>query len=192
MNWASPKGRCTGKLKNTISEKWRTMRNNSILFLMLIPMLLLAGCRVYSFTGASISPEVKTITIDNFQNRAPIVQASLSQVFTEKMKEKFISQTNLSQVASNGDLHFEGFISDYNAQPTAIQGNEQAALNRLTITVNVKFVNAKDEKQSFESTFTRFTDYDSRKNLTSIESELISEVCNQLVDDIFNKAVINW
>lgn len=168
------------------------MWTKSIHLLILLTLLLFSGCRVYSFTGASISPEVKTITIDNFQNRAPIVQASLSQVFTEKMKEKFISQTNLSQISSNGDLYFEGFITDYNTQPTAIQGNEQAALNRMTITVNVKFVNTKDEKQSFESAFTRFTDYDSRKNLSSIESELISEVCNQLVDDIFNKAVINW
>lgn len=168
------------------------MRNYLIRTMLFLPVFFLTGCRIYSFTGASISPEVKTVSIDNFQNRASIVQPSLSQVFTEKIKEKFISQTNLSQVSSNGDLQFEGFISDYNTQPTAIQGNEQAALNRLTVTVKVKFVNTKDEKQGFESTFSRFTDYDSRKNLASIEIELINEVCNQLVDDIFNKAVINW
>ena len=153
---------------------------------------LLSGCGVYSFTGASISPDIKTVSIQHFQNRATIIQPSLSQVFTEKMKDKFVSQTNLTLVTSFGDLQFEGEITDYFTQPTAIQGNEQAALNRLTITVKVKFVNMKDEKQSFENTFSRFTDYDSRKNLTSIESELINEVCNQIVDDIFNKAVINW
>ena len=102
------------------------------------------------------------------------------------------SQTNLDQVKSNGDLQFEGYITDYRAIPTAIQGNEQAALNRLTITVKVKFVNIKDEKQSFETSFSRFSDYDSQKSLTTIESDLINEICGQLVDDIFNKAVINW
>lgn len=168
------------------------MQNYFIRLMLLLPVLFLTGCKIYSFSGASISPEVKTVSIDNFQNRASIVQPSLSQVFTEKLREKFISQTSLTQVTSNGDMQFEGFISDYNTQPTAIQGNEQAALNRLTITVNIKFVNNKDEKQGFESTFTRFTDFDSRKNLSSIEPELINEVCNQLVDDIFNKAVINW
>ena len=159
---------------------------------MLLPVTLASACGVYSFTGASISPEIKTVSIAYFPNRAPIVQPSLSQIFTEKMKDKFVSQTNLTLVNSYGDLQFEGQITDYVTQPTAIQGNEQAALNRLTITIKVKFVNTKDEKQSFESSFSRFTDYNSTENLTAIESRLINEVSDQLVDDIFNKAVINW
>ena len=161
--------------------------------LFLVGMLcILTGCGVYSFTGASISPEIKTVSLAYFQNRATIIQPSLSQIFTEKMKDKFVSQTNLTLTTNYGDLQFDGQINDYTTQPIAIQGNEQAAMNRLTITVMVKFVNTKDEKQSFETSFSRFTDYDSRQNLTAIESELINEVCNQLVDDIFNKAVINW
>ncbi len=159
---------------------------------MLSISIFLSGCGVYSFTGASISPEIKTVSIGFFQNRAAIVQPSLSNVFTEKLKDKFVSQTNLTLTNARGDLQFDGTITDYFTQPTAIQGNEQAALNRLTINVKVKFVNTKDEKQSFESSFSRFTDYDSRKNLASVETELINEICNQLVDDIFNKAVINW
>lgn len=160
-----------------------------LLFMMTVVQL---GCKVYSFTGASISPDIKTISIATFPNEASLIQPSLSQVFTEKMKDKFVSQTNLTQVKYDGDLQFEGAITDYFSIPTAIQGNEQAALNRLTINVRVKFTNTKDEKQSFESTFSRFADYDSRKNLTSIEQDLINDICNQLVDDIFNKAVINW
>jgi hypothetical protein len=167
------------------------MRNLSVIYLFLLSVIF-TGCKVYSFTGASISPDVKTISIAYFPNQASLVQPSLSQVFTEKLRDKFISQTSLNQVTLNGDLQFEGAITDYTAMPTAIQGNEQAALNRLTITVNVKFVNTKDEKQSFQTSFSRFTDYDSRKNLASVEQELINEICNQLVDDIFNKAVINW
>lgn len=166
---------------------------NKYLFLFIFPLLMgVSSCGVYSFTGASISPEIKTVSIGFFQNRASIVQPSLSQLFTEKMKDKFVSQTTLTLTNGPGDLQFEGSITDYFTQPTAIQGNEQAALNRLTINVKVKFVNTKDEKQSFESSFSRFADYDSRKNLATVESELINEICNQLVDDIFNKAVINW
>jgi len=169
---------------------------NSVDRLYLLSVMLMltafAGCRVYSFTGASISPDIKTFSIQYFQNRAPLVQPALSQVFTEKLRDKFVSQTSLTETRDNGDLQFDGYISDYRTVPTAIQGNEQAALNRLTITVLVKFVNTKDEKQSFESSFSRFADYDSQKSLTSVEASLIDEICNQLVDDIFNKAVINW
>ena len=158
----------------------------------LLSLLFIQGCRMYSFTGASISPDIKTVSIAFFPNRAALVQPSLSQVFTEKLKDKFVSQTNLALVNANGDLQFEGFISDYQSQPTSIQGNEQAALNRLTIAVHVTFRNTKEEKNNFDNAFSRFSDYDSKKNLSSIEPELINEICNQLVDDIFNKAVINW
>ena len=168
------------------------MRKLVASLLLLTSCLAITGCGVYSFTGASISPEIKTISIASFPNQASLVQPSLSQVFTEKLKDKFVSQTNLTQINSSGDISFEGYISDYNSQPTAIQGNEQAALNRLTITVKVKFINTKDEKQNFESSFSRFADYDSKQNLSTVESQLISEICTQLVDDIFNKAMINW
>lgn len=168
------------------------MRKLVASLLLLTSCLAITGCGVYSFTGASISPEIKTISIASFPNQASLVQPSLSQVFTEKLKDKFVSQTNLTQINSSGDISFEGYISDYNSQPTAIQGNEQAALNRLTITVKVKFINTKDEKQNFESSFSRFADYDSKQNLSTVENQLISEICNQLVDDIFNKAMINW
>ncbi len=168
------------------------MRKLVASLLLLTSCLAITGCGVYSFTGASISPEIKTISIASFPNQASLVQPSLSQVFTEKLKDKFVSQTNLTQINSSGDISFEGYISDYNSQPTAIQGNEQAALNRLTITVKVKFINTKDEKQNFESSFSRFADYDSKQNLSTVENQLISEICTQLVDDIFNKAMINW
>jgi outer membrane lipopolysaccharide assembly protein LptE/RlpB len=169
------------------------MRKRIVLLLIAATVLLTAaGCGVYSFTGASISPEIKTISIDYFPNRAPMVQPTVSQVFTEKLRDKFVSQTNLTLVTEPGDLRFEGYISDYYSQPTAIQGNEQAALNRLTISVKVKYTNTRDEKMSFESSFSRYVDYDSQRSLNSVETQLIAEICDQLTDDIFNKAVINW
>jgi hypothetical protein len=168
------------------------MRNIVPFLFFILTSAFIAGCKVYSFTGASISPEIKTFSIQQFPNQASLVQPSLSQVFTEKLRDKFISQTNLTSVTEQGDLQFEGAITDYNSSPTAIQSNEQAALNRLTITVKVKFTNLKDEKQNFETSFSRFAEYKSTEILSTVELNLINEICNQLVDDIFNKAVINW
>lgn len=153
---------------------------------------IISGCGVYSFTGASISPEVKSFSVQYFPNRAQLVQPLLSQAFTEKLKERFISLANLRQADRDGDLQFEGYISDYRTAPVAIQGTETAALNRLTISVYVKFTNTKDAKQNFETTFTRYADYDSRKNLNEVELSLIDDINRQLIDDIFNKSVSNW
>ncbi|HKR03981.1 MAG TPA: LptE family protein [Bacteroidia bacterium] len=163
----------------------------NLIFLFLI-IGIISGCHVYSFTGASISPDIKTVSIQFFPNKAPIVQPSLSQVFTEKLKDKFVSETSLSLIKENGDLNFEGAIMDYNTQPTAITGNDNASLNRLTINVSVKFTNTKDPKQDFETNFSRYADYDSRKSLSAVEQDLITQINSQLVDDIFNKAVVNW
>lgn len=162
-------------------------------FLLTVCSILFAACSVnYSFSGASISPEVKTITVKFFTKTAALGPPTLGQVFTERLKEKFVSQTSLTPVDRNGDVIFEGAISGYTITPQAIQPNETAAKNRLTITVNVKYTNQKDEKYNFESSFTRFTDYDSQVNLTTVEDQLVKEVTDQLIDDIFNKAFINW
>jgi hypothetical protein len=157
-----------------------------------VMLVIWSGCGMYSFSGASISPEVKTFSVQYFANRASLVQPTLSQAFTERIKDRFISQTSLRQVDRDGDIQFEGYISDYRAQPVAIQGTETAALNRLSISVLVKFTNTKDATQSFESTFTRYADYDSQKSLAEVELTLIDEVNKQLVDDVFNKSVSNW
>ncbi|MFM7217760.1 MAG: LptE family protein [Flavobacteriales bacterium] len=155
--------------------------------------LLLTSCKVnYSLSGASISPEIKTLTVNYFNKTAALGPPALGQFFTEKLKQKFVSQTSLSPVERGGDVLFEGTITGYTITPQNILPNETAAKNRLSITVNVKYTNKKDEKNSFESSFTRFTDYDSQVNLSTIEDQLVQEVTDQLVDDIFNKAFINW
>lgn len=154
---------------------------------------VLLACKVnYSFTGASIAEDVKTVSVKTFQNFAPLANVNYSQTFSEALKDIFISQTNLSLASSEGDLQFEGSITNYQISSVAIQGNETAAKNRLTITIHVKFTNTKDKKQDFESDFTRFSDYDSSVNISSIEDELIKEINNQLTQDIFNKSVGSW
>src|SRR5258706_15183953 len=155
--------------------------------------LLVSGCKVnYGFTGASVSPDIKTFSVKYFPNNAPIVNPSLSQTFSEKLKEKIISQTSLSHTDRQADLVLEGSITGYATQPIAIQSNETAALNRLTITISVKFTNTKNEKQNFETSFSRYADYDSHQVLSSVEQQLSATITDQIVDDIFNKVFINW
>ncbi|MCF8327487.1 MAG: hypothetical protein K9I29_04265 [Bacteroidales bacterium] len=150
------------------------------------------ACGVYSFTGASIPPEAETITIKYFPNNASLVNANLSQTFTNKLKDRFQSQTNLNLTGSGGDLYFEGEIVEYKTKPVAIQGNDQAAMNRLTISVKVKFRNRYDEESNFETTFTRYEDFDSSQNLSAVEDQLVEQISEYLIDDIFNKSVVNW
>lgn len=154
---------------------------------------LISGCKVnYGFTGASVSPDIKTFSVKYFPNNAPVVNPSLSQAFTEKLKDKIISQASLSHNERQADLIFEGSITGYSIQPIAIQANETAAQNRLTITVNVKFTNTKNEKQNFETTFSRYTDYDSQQNFSAVEQQLSATITDQIVDDVFNRVFINW
>ena len=161
----------------------------SLAALLIIP----PGCRVsYSFTGASISPSIKTINISYFPNNALLVIPTLSQTFTDAVKDRFSSQTSLDLVTSGGDLLLEGDITGYSITPQAIQGNETAGLNRLMISVSVRFTNTQDESQNFESSFSRFTDFPSNQDITAVQDQLISDVTQQLVEDIFNKAVVNW
>ncbi len=156
----------------------------------------LAGCKVrYSFTGAAINPDVKTISIAYIPNRAPIVYPSLSQELTEKLKDKFISQTSLNMISGEGDLSFEGEITGYETKPIAITGNNQtdkASLNRLTVTVNIRFINQKVPKDNFESKFTAYEDYSSDRGLDEVEGELVPMILEKLIEDIFNRSVVNW
>jgi hypothetical protein len=160
------------------------------LIILLIPCL--SGCGVYSFTGASIPPGAKTISIAYFVNNAQFVEPTLSQSLTDALRDRFQSQTDLDFINEGGDLQIEGTITDYSTRPVAIQGDETAALNRLTITVKVKFTNTLDPAKDFDNPFTRFEDYPSNQDLSSVKDELITTINEYLVDDIFNKAVVNW
>lgn len=154
---------------------------------------MLPGCSVnYSFTGASIPPEVKSINIKFFPNNATLVEPTLSQKVTDALRDKFVNETSLTLVNEGGDLVLEGSITQYRTTPVAIQGDDQAALNRLTITLDVVYTNSFDEKMSFDTQFSRFADYSSELNLADVQEALIEEINTMLVQDVFNKAVINW
>ena len=166
------------------------MKNALTIFV--ISSILLAACGVYSFTGASISPEAETVSVAYFPNNSPTVQPTLSNTFTESLKDKLISQTNMDLLNDNGDLQFEGSITGYRVKPIAIQANETAAQNRLTISVKVAFTNAFNEENNFSKSFSRFADYSSTQDLSSVETELIEQIVDELTEDIFNTAVANW
>jgi len=164
-----------------------------LIIISLLLFLIANACSMsYSFTGASISPDIKTVSIQYFQNQAPIVMPSLSRDFTEAMKDRFISESNLKVTNDMGDLNFEGEITGYEIRPQAIQSGDIAASNRLTITVRVKFSNTKDPKQDFDTSFSQFAEYPSEKNFESVERELVNEILKKLTEEAFNKAVVNW
>jgi hypothetical protein len=155
--------------------------------------LSLSGCKIhYGFNGASIPQEAKTVSVQYFQNNASFAPPTFSQTFTEALKDKMSSQTRLGLVKTGGDLNFEGSITGYNTSPVALQSSDQAAMNRLTISVNVKYSCSFDEKKNFEQSFSRFSDFGGSKSLNEVEDELIKEIDDQLVQDIFNRALNDW
>jgi len=166
------------------------LRQLTIITIISFSIIFCHSCGIYSFTGASTT--AKSITIKYFPNNALLVNPTLSQTFTDALKDKFVSQTTLDLVSDGGELVLEGDIINYATQPIAIQGNETAALNRLTITVHVTFTNTIEENQDFEANFSRYEDYESSKSLSEVEEDLITAINEALVEDIFNKAVVNW
>jgi len=168
------------------------MRNRAAIinacFLFII-LFLFKGCGIYSFTGASIDPKIKTIAIRYFPNRAEIIVPTLSQQFTDALIEKFRSQTKLRLVNGSADVVFEGEITGYYTQSGAIQANDRPARNRLTITIRVRYTNNIKPEESFEQSFNRYEEYGSTENITSAQ---IVSIIDQLTEDIFNKAFVNW
>ena len=160
--------------------------------LILLAVFVMTGCGIYSFTGASIPAEAKTVSVQHFPNNANLVNPLLSDMITNTLRDYFMNQTSLEGVADNGDLAIEGEIVDYKTAPTAITGDQVAALNRLTITVNVRFYNRNDESKNFEQKFSQYEDYPSTTDLNTVQNELVETISNKLCEDIFNKAVVNW
>ncbi len=178
-------------IKDIISFRVFVKSTSAIIFSLLA--IALVSCSIkYSFSGASISPDVKTVSVEHFQNLAPLVNPTLSNTLAETLRNRFISQTRLNVVSAYGDLSFSGEIRNYRVQPVAIQGNEMAAMNRLTIAVRVKFENVIDPTQNYDKTFTHFEDFPSTSQLAQVEQQLVTLIVEKLVEDIFNNAVANW
>jgi hypothetical protein len=161
--------------------------------LVVVPLFGAQSCRIsYSFTGASISPDVKTFAINEFVTRAPNVNPTYPEYVVEELRKRFIRQTGLSYSATTPDLEFEGSITGYEIKPMSLREADQEAMNRLTVTIQVKFTNNKNHDQDFDSSFSHFSDFSTSVNLADVEESLLKDITEQIIDQIFNKSVANW
>ena len=159
----------------------------------MLPFFLLssAGCGIYSFSGATI--EGKNINIHQLENKAPNIVPSLASTLTDKIKSRILSQTGLAPVnKDDADYDMSGAITTYAVSVTNVSGAQVATKNRLTVGIQIVFKNRLNDKASYTQTFTRFADFDASQILQSVENKLIEDIGNQLADDIFNKAFVNW
>ena len=158
-----------------------------------VTAFIVQSCGIYSFTGTSIQPDVKTITINYFEYKALKVNPSLSNQITEALKEKFTKLTRLEQVDMDGDLEIIGEVTGYDVKATAVTANEQAAMNRLTVNIKINFVNRKYPEDNFENkSYSAYVDFDAMQSLESVESSLCEDIVEQLCEDVFNATVANW
>ena len=195
--WAYLKGPYTVRLNNITSRSNVNISDLKFpLFTLILSVLSLNSCGVYTFTGTTITAE--TLQIDNFYSEITIGPPNLEQTFTNNLRDYFQQNTNLTLVDTDGELFFEGGIIDYRLSPIAPtasgsdQVGDQAALTRLTITVNVVYANSTDDAFDFDRNFSFYADYDSDLGLTTVEEQLIEEIFDQIILDIFNASVANW
>jgi len=157
-----------------------------------LSVLLLQSCGGgYSFTGGSVG-DAKTISVDYFLNKAPLVNPNLSQSLTEEVKTTFIQQTPLELVTRSADLIVEGSIIGYEVRPMSAQGNETTTQSRFTNTIKVKFTNNLESEKSYEQTMSRFRDFSSDNLFSDVENQLVEEINQELAEDIMNRAIANW
>lgn len=167
------------------------MMHRVLVFLIPVVLFTITGCGIYSFTGASIDGE--TLNIHTLENKARNVVPTLSPALTSKIRTRILSQTGLSPVTSDeADYDISGTITQYNVTVSGVSNTQTASQNRLTIAINIKFENRIDETANFSETFTRFADFPATQTLQAAEAGLVEEIGEQLANDIFNKAFVNW
>jgi len=158
---------------------------------LLLISLLLAGCKI-SLSGIAIPEEANTVSVELFENNAPLTSPVFPQQITEALRDKFLSTTRLRIIPSGGDLQFRGTIVNYNINPAAIAGNETAALTRLSVSISLEYENTLNPDKSFKQNFTRFADFDASQPLSAVEDALLREISEQIIQDIFNQAFLDW
>ena len=156
-------------------------------------VLSVTSCGIYSFSGTSIKPDVKTITINYMEYKAMKVNPSLSNDLTEAIRNQFRRMTGLEQLDMDGDLEISGQITGYDVRASAVTAGDVAAQNRLTVSVKIDFTNRKYPEEDFTGkSFSAYADYDSTNSLDAVESTLCAEIIEKLVEDIFNATVAQW
>ena len=162
-------------------------------YLILFGLSSVVGCGTYSFTGISISPETKTFQVNYFQNTSALIEPGIERDFTIALQDLILNQTNLGLVKSSGDILFEGEIVEYRISPTTSTSRNTAAQNRLTIGINVRFVNKNDEEADFEKRFSFFFDFEGSAQLIgSQKTTAIEEIFERITQDVVNASLANW
>ena len=163
------------------------------IFLKLILIISFTGCSInLTFNGASIPEDLNTVSVQYFENRAPLINPQLGQTMTEKLKDRLTNESRLKLVSGMGDVDFSGVIREYNVRPMAIQADAISAETRLTVGIEVRYRNFKNPKDNWESTFSAYEDFPSEQNITEVEDELVDLIIDKLTENIFNKAFANW
>lgn len=166
---------------------------SKVRLVLLVLTATLSACHVhYGTSGGEVPAGAKTISVALFDARAPLCPPQSAQIFTETLRDLLQAQTPLNLTRADGDLQYEGAIIAYDVQPVAIQANESAALNRLTISVLVHYTNTVEPKKSADINVSRFADYNSSQDLSTVEVQLVGEISKQLAQDIFDKTLGNW
>ena len=168
--------------------------SNLRICLCLAATLLLTACSVsYKFNGASIDyTKTKTIQINDFPLRSAYVWGPMAPLFNNALKDQFANHTRLSQVRRNGDLKIEGEITQYQQRNKSVSAEGYSAQTELSMTVNVRFTNNTNHAEDFERQFTATSTYETTQSLNSVQEELVTQMCKELCDQIFNATVANW
>ena len=153
---------------------------------------LLCSCGIYSFSGTSIQPDIKSIEISTFEYKALKVNPSLSNDLSEAIRTRFRRMTSLEQVDHDADLELQGEITGYEVSATAITAGEVAAKNRLTVNVKIEFTNNKYPEDNVSQSFSAYSEFDATNSLEAVQSTLCEEIIEKLVEDIFNATVAQW
>jgi len=171
-----------------------TLKNNSVAIIILT--IMLAGCSFNgSFKTAQAPDHINNIFIENYYNETPNGPPNMSLVFTELTKEYFQRNTNFKLVNGYGDAELQATVVRYDVTPIAPTGDQNAEVasqNRLTIGVQVKYVDNIKNENSFTKSFSKFSDFDAESNLSDVETDLVNEIAGLLIIDIFNAAYDNW
>lgn len=196
MDWSKCNER--GFYRNCKSVMGKAFRFKPILTFVLMVLILIAlllnACSIsYKFDGGTINYNItKTITINEFPNRAPMVNPMLSQILDQQLTSRFIEQTRLNPVAKNGDIEISGEITRYDTQDLGVKEDGYASRTRLTIAVRVQYENRKEPDQSIDQTFSSYKEFESTQMLNEVQDELSRQICVELVDMIYNATVANW
>jgi hypothetical protein len=159
--------------------------------LVVLAIVSIQGTCRYSLKDVSIPPEIKTVRVFFIENKARYINPQLSPKLSDKLRQKIINQTRLSQTNSDADYEISGYISDYSVNTSGIS-QQQVASNNLNVTVHIIFRNRQDEKKNFEADITRNFPFSASKSLTQAEAELNEQMVNNLTDEIFNRIFSNW